>query len=84
MNYDALVLTERDRQDRKWGQQNHLSIEWMAILTEEVGELAQAIVDRHFSDKPDDGLKIQTELIHVAAVCKAMWECGERNRWWML
>lgn len=43
---DALVsvMLERFRQEKKWGEQNHSPEWWLAILTEEVGELAQAIL----------------------------------------
>ncbi|SEB15903.1 hypothetical protein SAMN05421743_12160 [Thalassobacillus cyri] len=34
---------ERRRQDKKWGVQRHPYPYWLAILTEEVGEVAQAI-----------------------------------------
>lgn len=39
------VLTERDRQEAKWGDQsgNELTT-WVTILTEEVGELAEAVL----------------------------------------
>ena len=38
------VLAEQQRQDDKWGVQNHDDLTWLAILTEEVGETAQAIL----------------------------------------
>lgn len=41
------VLAERIRQDEKWGLQHHFYHEWLAILVEEVGEVAQAILERH-------------------------------------
>lgn len=38
------VLKERDRQDTKWGfPQRNTPMEWNSILTEEVGEFAQAL-----------------------------------------
>ena len=83
MIFDDLIIAERIQQDKKWGQQDHLPIEWLGILSEEVGELAQAIVNRHFSKSADDGLQIQLELIQVAAVARSIWECGERNHWWL-
>lgn len=42
------VSQERNEQDHKWGEQNHKPIEWIAILTEEVGEAAKEAVDYHF------------------------------------
>lgn len=32
------IAAERQKQDEKWGKQNHSPIEWLAILGEEVGE----------------------------------------------
>lgn len=58
------VEEERDRQDKKWGEnRRHSHIFWLAILMEEVGEVARAIIDGSPS------LKIRNELIQVAAVC---------------
>lgn len=35
------VVAERKRQDSGWGEQNHELPIWLAILMEEVGELAE-------------------------------------------
>jgi NTP pyrophosphatase (non-canonical NTP hydrolase) len=62
------VLDERDRQDAKWGSQRRLSDqEWLTILVEEVGESAEAILDK----KPND---LKTEVTQVAAVALAWLE----------
>jgi hypothetical protein len=37
------VARERERQDAKWGPQHHTLAEWLMILAEEVGELAEAV-----------------------------------------
>ena len=37
----AEIVAERQKQDAKWGEQNHNPIEWSAILTEECGEVAK-------------------------------------------
>lgn len=42
------IQDERTRQNEKWGEQNHLPIEWIAILTEEVGEASKEALDHHF------------------------------------
>lgn len=39
------VIAERERQDAKWGEQNHHPDRWMAILGEEFGELCKEIVE---------------------------------------
>src|SRR5258706_864326 len=67
------VLDERVRQDRKWGRvpgvwTNDPGIK-LAVLTEEVGEVARAVLER----SPMDHLK--NELIQVAAVAVAWAEC---------
>lgn len=37
------VRDERFAQEAKWGPQHHSSIEWLAILAEEVGEAAKEV-----------------------------------------
>ena len=73
------VDAERQRQDRKWGEQNHNDHRWLAILVEEVGELAQAINDDD-AGGPHAGTA-EAELIQVAAVAVQWLECYERRRW---
>jgi NTP pyrophosphatase (non-canonical NTP hydrolase) len=69
----ANVQAERDRQDKKWGQQDHAPAVWLAILAEEFGEAAKAVLE----GKPLDYHK---ELIQVAAVACAAAESLERNK----
>ncbi len=71
------VLAERDSQDRKWGEQNHDDYRWLTILTEEIGELAQAALHDEFGGKHAGTL--ESELIQAAAVCVAWLECIERR-----
>ena len=68
-----LILSERKKQDIKWGEQNHSRYKWLAILGEEVGEVNKAALE----DKYDD---VIDELIQVGAVTIAMIESLERNR----
>lgn len=87
----AEIREERRRQDAKWGEQNHSPIEWSAILTEEVGEVAKEALELHFAqlqntDKPEDWhaeklAAYRKEVIQVAAVALAMAESLERNKW---
>lgn len=72
-----LIYRERARQDAKWGEQNHSDEIWQCILTEEVGELAQAILHARFGGKQAD--KIAEELVQVAAVSVGWAECLERR-----
>jgi len=68
--WTCLILAERRRQDEKWGEQNHDDLRWLAILTEEVGELAKCIVE---------GKGGVAELVHVAAVSAAWIEAVGRR-----
>jgi NTP pyrophosphatase (non-canonical NTP hydrolase) len=63
---------ERKRQDEKWGEQNHGDLYWLGILMEEVGELAQAVIE-------GKRLERNAELIPVAAVAVAWRECLDRR-----
>jgi NTP pyrophosphatase (non-canonical NTP hydrolase) len=73
------ILLERAAQDAKWGEQNHEPETWMAILMEEVGELAQAVLHWRFGG-PAAG-DIRLEAVQVAAVALALIECHDRNHW---
>lgn len=71
------IVDERERQDLKWGEQNHSPADWLMILTEEVGEASKAALEAKFGGKP---LQLyREELIQVAAVVVAMIECYDRN-----
>lgn len=70
------VHEENLRQLTKWGIQTHPADTWMSILTEEVGELAQAILWSQFSGAPYAGIK--KEAIQVATLALKIAEmCGE-------
>lgn len=73
------VLEERDRQDVKWGTQDHTPLEWLAILTEEVGELGAEVLASHFHRQFNKNLR--AEAVQVAAVAIAIVECCDRNGW---
>lgn len=62
------VCRERVRQDERWGVQRHGPDRWMTILVEEVGEAAQASLDRKWE-------AYRNELIQTAAVAIAAIEC---------
>lgn len=68
------IDAERQRQESLWGEQNHNERTWLAILLEEVGEVARAINEY-------DEIGYETELLQVAAVCVAMLESLRRNGW---
>lgn len=78
------VITERTRQDAKWGEQNHDPTVWMGILMEEVGELAQAVNETWFdngeAERAKGGyLNMRAEAVQVAAVAVALVECLDRR-----
>ena len=82
------VLAERERQDTKWGEQNHDPFTYLAVLTEEVGEFAQAALRFRFRDPREvtaggAGLsdQLRTEAVHTAAVALAIVECLDRGKW---
>lgn len=79
------IQQERINQLEKWGVQKHAPVEWMAILMEEVGEVAREVTEMHFSQdgysfyKQDSERqeRYKKEIIQVAAVCVAMLESLE-------
>lgn len=67
------VIAERNAQDAKWGAQHHGPDGWLAILVEEIGEVAKAILEGR-------GFGYRDELIQVAAVAIAAIEsCDQGN-----
>ncbi len=79
------VIDERERQDEKWGEQNHDPFKYLAILGEEVGEANNAVLEA-FDFKCDqfDVTRLNAyreELIQVAAVAVAMVESFDRGKW---
>ena len=80
------IMAEGMKQDHKWGEQNHDPAVWLAILTEEVGELAQAILADRFDSGRDEKLhdshhvSMETEAIQVAAVAAHFVEYLSRRK----
>jgi len=72
-----LILAERRRQSEKWGEQNHDLMTWNAILTEEVGEFAEACLHDKFGGHAAD--KVEEECVHVAAVALQILEFIARS-----
>jgi hypothetical protein len=69
----ADLRTERKRQDRKWGVQNHQDGYWSFILAEELGEMAKAFLEV----QPD---RAREEAVHATAVLVAWIENMDRER----
>lgn len=76
----ADILKERQRQDEKWGEQNHIAPLWATIIGEEYGEMCKAINEFGFDPIPEKEQEIYTEAIQTMASCMAMLECMERLR----
>jgi NTP pyrophosphatase (non-canonical NTP hydrolase) len=68
------VDIERNRQNAKWGRQRHDDGDWLKILAEEFGEVAQAMQQDMGWGKDSDASNQYTELIQLAAVAVAMAE----------
>jgi len=68
------IVNERLGQNAKWGKQRHDHGTWLAILMEEVGEVAQAMQEGFTHHKESDADNLYTELIQVAAVAVAIAE----------
>ena len=65
------ISRERKYQDGKWGEAINRKLgytTWLAVLTEETGEVSQAILNQNL-------INLRMELIQVAAVAVAMLEC---------
>ncbi len=66
-----LIDAENQYQLRKWGIQNRTPSEWMMFLTEEVGELANAISEEYYRegsprDVVDESIQVATLALKVA------------------
>ena len=67
-----LIVAERQHQDVKWGANRMLGdYAWHAVLTEETGECAKAILEH--------SLSLKAEIVQVAAVAIAWLECIQRR-----
>lgn len=80
----AAVQIECERQEAKWGQQDHPFPVFLAILQGEIGEASQEWLQREFERPPqqlahDDGAVLRAELVQVAAVALQMVEASYRG-----
>lgn len=78
------VKDERDRQEQKWGEQNHDLFRFLAILMEEVGEASQSAVKSYLESKTPEESEMhlrnyRKELVQVAAMAVQMIESVDRN-----
>lgn len=75
------VDAERTRQNRLWGRQRHSLGEWLKILVEEVGEVAQAMQNGEAWQKGSDASNLYMELIQLSAVAQAIAEQVKEESW---
>lgn len=73
------VLAERQRQEAKWGEQNHDPFLYLTILGEEYGETCQAALEARFGKGSREHLR--EEAVQTAAVALAIVECLDRQKW---
>ena len=59
--FNNLIQIERNAQDEKWGEQRHSDEKWLAIILEELGEAAKAVLEKN-----EEG--ILEETVQVAAL----------------
>ena len=74
----ALIMSERLRQDERWGQQNHGPYKWLAIINEELGEFSQAVLDTEYGGKNGGMGNVEKELVQFVAVGIAILQCLQR------
>ncbi len=77
------LLAERQRQDEKWGEQNHWDTVWSLIFGEEYGEVQKEILERECSwgeAAEEHDAKLERELIQLVAVGIGWLEARARRR----
>ena len=62
--FQDLISMEREYQLKQWGDQKHSDEKWLAILLEEVGEVAKAILE-------EDDVELLKEMCQVGAVLES-------------
>ena len=72
------VLAEQERQVAKHGVQTRSPFEWLAYLTEEMGELSEAICDAHYRGGASG--HIHDEAIQVATLALKIAEMAKQGR----
>lgn len=61
------IRIESDQQIEKWGIQDQHPFEWMTIITEEVGEMAKAMLEHEWGN--GSPREVTMEAIQVATLC---------------
>lgn len=73
----AEVLIENKRQLDKWGRQDRTPFEWLAFVTEELGELSEAISEHHFREGlcesvVKEAIQVATLALKIAEMYQAL------------
>jgi hypothetical protein len=74
----AQFAAERRRQDEIWGHQDHDPERWLAILTTELGELAESVLQAKVEGKAEWWPAYCSGLVQLAAVATAAAESFDR------
>ena len=72
-----LIAIENLDQVKKWGYQERTPFEWLAYLTEEVGELSEAICDEAYGR---EGESIVKEAVQVATLALKIAEMSVQGK----
>lgn len=79
----ADIVTERERQIKKWGEHSHRYPEWISLLTEEVGEAATEANKANWATELPETVRrmrlLRNELVQVGAVCVQILEDLDHN-----
>ena len=73
-----LIKGEDDRQLKKWGEQTHSPAEWLMFLSEEFGELAEAVAEWWFRDGELED--VEAEAVQVATLALKIAEMAKQQR----
>lgn len=73
------MLTERYRQDCKWGVQTHGGHTWAAILGEEIGEFCEALESKETAEAIIEA--VQVAAVACAAFEQSLTRAGLRPQW---
>lgn len=73
----AAIFIEGERQVKKWGVQDRDPMEWLCYLTEEVGELAEAIAENRYrgglvEDVEKEAIQVATLAAKIAEMYHAL------------
>lgn len=74
------IREERFAQDYKWGIQDHTLVEWMMILLEEVGELADALLALEFPTR--ESFQTSKDAVWAFRVLSHVAQDGDSARSW--